>query len=148
MHGANIRPAKLEDLPGILTLYRHLHPSDRVIDPADAETAWTALLSSGLTTTFVVDVAGQLASSCSLAVIPNLSRQARPYGIIENVVTLPEYRRRGLGRLVLQAAIDLAFEADCYKVMLATGSRQETTLRFYEGAGFRMTGKTHFEIRR
>ncbi|WP_247327142.1 hypothetical protein [Bradyrhizobium sp. 141] len=32
-------------------------------------------------------------------------------------------------------------EADCYKVHLATGSKRETTLRFYEGAGFHRGGK-------
>ena len=62
-------------------------------------------------------------------------------------MTLPERRRSGLGRAVLQAAIDVALEANCYKIMLATGSKSEATLRFYEGAGFRKTSKVQFEIR-
>jgi hypothetical protein len=32
--------------------------------------------------------------------------------------------------------------------MLATGSRQGSTWRFYEGAGFTRATKTHFEVRR
>ncbi len=87
-------------------------------------------------------------SSCTLAIIPNLTRGARPYGIIENVVTHPDHRRTGLGRAVLRAAIDKAWSADCYKVMLATGSKREATLSFYEAAGFQKGGKTYFEIRR
>lgn len=101
-----------------------------------------------LTTIIVADVAGLLVSSCTLAIIPNLTRGARPYGVIENVVTHPGYRRRGLGRGVLQAALNTAWGANCYKVLLATGSKRETTLRFYEGAGFSRGGKTYFEIRR
>jgi GNAT superfamily N-acetyltransferase len=68
--------------------------------------------------------------------------------MIENVVTHADHRRGGLGRAVLQAAIDKAWSADCYKILLATGSKKEATLRFYEGAGFDRGGKTYFEIRR
>ena len=80
--------------------------------------------------------------------MPNLSRGARPYGVIENVVTDAGHRRSGLGRAVLEAALDQAWAADCYKVLLATGSRRESTLRFYEGVGFTRDAKTYFEIRR
>lgn len=145
---ANIRPATSDDLPGVLILYRQLNPDDPVLDLAVAEPVWATLLSSGLTTPFVVEIEGLLVSSCTLAIVPNLSRGARPYGVIENVVTSSDHRRTGLGRAVLQAALDKAWEADCYKVLLATGSRRESTLRFYEGAGFQRDAKTYFEIRR
>lgn len=56
--------------------------------------------------------------------------------------------RIGLGRAVLHAALDRAWNADCYKVLLATGSQRESTLHFYEGAGFQRGAKTYFEIRR
>jgi GNAT superfamily N-acetyltransferase len=148
MAEADIRPAKPADLAGVLRLYRQLNPDDPVIDLKAAEPVWAALLSSGLTTPFVADVGGLLVSSCTLAIIPNLSRGARPYGVIENVVTDAEYRRIGLGRTILSAAIAKAWEADCYKVLLATGSKRETTLRFYEGSGFERDAKTYFEIRR
>ena len=143
----NIRPATATDLPGILALYRHLHPHDPVPTPAAADAAWKTLLSSGRTTCFVADLAGLLASSCTLAIIPNLSRGARPYGVIENVVTHAAHRRTGLARAVLQAALDAAWTADCYKVTLATGSQTEATLRFYENTGFQRNGKTYFETR-
>ena len=96
----------------------------------------------------VAQAAQQLVSSCTLAIVPNLSRGGRSYGVIENVVTHADYRRLGLGRRVLADALDLGWQADCYKVLLATGSNRETTLRFYEGAGFERGGKTYFEVRR
>nr|WP_159586532.1 GNAT family N-acetyltransferase [Chelativorans xinjiangense] len=144
----DIRPAKPDDLPGILALYRQLNPGDPILDLDAAEAAWSVLLSSGLTTPFVAEIEGLLVSSCTLAIVPNLSRGARPYGVIENVVTHTDHRRTGLGRAVLQAALHKAWEANCYKVLLATGSQRESTLRFYEGAGFQRGGKTYFEIRR
>ena len=143
-----IRPATPEDLAGVLALYRQLNPDDPVLDVASAGPVWAAVLGSGLTTPFVAEIEGRLVSSCTLAIVPNLSRGARPYGVIENVVTDAGHRRSGLGRAVLEAALDKAWAADCYKVLLATGSRRESTLRFYEGVGFTRDAKTYFEIRR
>ena len=143
-----IRPATADDLSGVLALYRQLNPGDPVLDAAGAAPVWAAVLGSGLTPPFVAEIEGRLVSSCTLAIVPNLSRGARPYGVIENVVTDAGHRRSGLGRAVLEAALDKAWAADCYKVLLATGSRRESTLRFYEGVGFTRDAKTYFEIRR
>jgi GNAT superfamily N-acetyltransferase len=148
MPDVTIRPAQRADLAGLLELYRHLNPDDPAPDPAKAETAWSALLHSPLTTIIVADAAGLLVSSCTLVIIPNLTRGARPYGLIENVVTHADHRRTGLGRAVLAAALEAAWKADCYKVMLATGSQRKETLSFYEGAGFDRGGKTFFQARR
>lgn len=143
-----IRVARAEELPAVLALYRQLNPGDPVLDPDAAAQVWADLLGSGVTTVFVADFGGGPIASCTLAIVSNLSRGARPYAVIENVVTDAAHRRRGLGRAVLQAAIDRAWNADCYKVLLATGSRRESTLRFYEGVGFTRDAKTYFEIRR
>ncbi len=143
-----IRPATSHDLDGLLALYHHLHPDDPAPDPVVAEQAWSALLSSGVVVPIVAELAGLLVASCTLAIIPNLTRGARPYGVIENVVTHADHRRRGLGRAVLIAAQRAAWSAGCYKVMLATGSRRASTLAFYEAAGFQRGGKTSFGIRR
>jgi GNAT superfamily N-acetyltransferase len=142
-----IRPARQDDLRGMLDLYRHLNPRDPPPDVADATAAWTALLRSGVNTVFVAEMAGALVAACTLSVIPNLTRGAKPYGVIENVVTHADHRRAGLGRLVLTAALNAAWQAQCYKVMLASG-RDEETLRFYEKIGFTRGGKTFFEMRR
>jgi GNAT superfamily N-acetyltransferase len=148
MSDVTIRLASHADLAGMLALYRHLNPDDPTPDLAKAAAAWSALLSSGLTKVIVADLAGLLVSSCTLVIVPNLTRDARPYGVIENVVTHAQHRQAGLGRAVLSAALDAAWQADCYKVMLASGSRREATLRFYEGAGFERGGKTFFQVRR
>lgn len=142
-----IRLARRSDLPALLELYGHLNPDDPTPDPARAEAAWSLLLGSDMAKVIVADSGGIAVSSCTIAIIPNLTRGARPYGLIENVVTRPDHRRTGLGRAVLGAALEAAWQAGCYKVMLATASRREETLRFYEGAGFARGGKTFFEAR-
>jgi GNAT superfamily N-acetyltransferase len=140
-----IREAIASDLPALLDLYEHLHADDEPLARTKAEEVWAGLLASGLIRVFVADCEGVLVSSCTLAVIPNMTRGARPYGVIENVVTHREWRKKGLGRIVLAQALEAAWRAGCYKVMLATGSQQPETLRFYESAGFTRGVKTFFQ---
>lgn len=143
-----IRPAGPADLQSIRALYRHLNPDDAVPPAGEAEPAWQRLLEHPGLTVFVGELpSGELVASCTLVVIPNLTRSAAPYALIENVVTHGEHRQRGYGRAVLHAAVADAWEAGCYKVMLMTGSRNPATHAFYRNAGFEQS-KTGYQIRR
>ncbi len=148
MAEALIREAVAADLHPLLDLMRHLHPEDPVLDPDRARKLWASIIQHRSPLVFLAEEAGSVAASCTLAIIPNLTRGGRPFGIIENVVTHPAHRRRGLGRRVLAFAMDRAWDENCYKIMLATGSTREGTLRFYETCGFTRGGKTCFEARR
>ena len=86
----------------------------------------------------------ELVSTCTLLIVPNLTHQGRPYGLIENVVTHPAHRGKGLATGCLHFARQLAQEQGCYKLMLMTGSKRQSTLRFYERAGYRSDVKTAF----
>lgn len=140
-----IRLIKLYELPALLDLYRHLHATDAPLpDEETLERLWNEILNDPKLHYFVAEVEGQLVASCTLAIIPNLTRGARPYGVIENVVTHADYRRQGIGTQLLQHALQIAWSKNCYKVMLLTGSKQEATLYFYEQAGFQRGVKTGF----
>jgi GNAT superfamily N-acetyltransferase len=88
-----------------------------------------------------------LVTSCTLVVVPNLTRGGLPYGLIENVVTSSKHRKQGYGAAVLKHAFAEAWKHGCYKIMLLTGSKTPATLKFYEGVGFEQN-KTGFQIRR
>lgn len=141
-----IRPATEADLPQFLALLRHLQPRDPTPDPDKARAAFARLLAGDQNTVFLAVADEALAASCTLSIIPNLTRSARPYAVIENVVTDPAFRRRGFGHAVLRAAQQAAWDADCYKIMLATGRPE--LVPFYQAAGFTRDGKTFFEIRK
>jgi ribosomal protein S18 acetylase RimI-like enzyme len=143
-----VRLAAADDLPRLLALYRHLHADEPPLPADRAEAVWREMLEQPNHKVFVIDGEGELASSCTVTIIPGLARGARPYAVIENVVTHAAYRQRGLGGAVVKAAVAAAWEADAYKVFLTTGSQRESTLRFYEKLGFTKNGRTLFDIRR
>jgi len=55
----------------------------------------------------VIEEDGKIVSSCTLAVIKNMTRSARPYGLIENVVTHLDYQKKGYGTAVLDKALKI-----------------------------------------
>lgn len=148
MTGLTIRPAAAADLAAVLELYTHLNSTERTLSSGDAEAVWRRVLGHpGLTVLVGVVPSGEFAASCTLVVVPNLTRAGTPYALIENVVTHAAHRRRGHGRAVLDAAVAAAWDAGCYKVMLLTGSQDPGTHRFYREAGFAQS-KTGYQIRR
>lgn len=142
-----IRPAVRGDLPGLLSLYRHLNPTDPVLDEAFAEERFSAMLAQPGMTVFI-GLAGHVAvATVTLVVVPNLTRNGASYALIENVVTHADHRKRGYARAVIDHAAAEAWNAGCYKLMLLTGSKNPATLRFYENCGF-VQDKTGYQIRR
>lgn len=139
-----VRPAVVDDLSAMLGLMRQLHLDDPPLRMP--EPIWRTMLAMPGMTVFVAEVAGRVAATCTLNIIPHLARGGRPYGLIENVVTDAGHRKQGLGRAVLDAACAAAWDRGCYKVMLMTGSKQEATLRFYRDCGF-TDDKTAFQRR-
>ena len=90
----------------------------------------------------------RIAASCLLVTAPNLLRQGRRHGFLENVVTHPDYRGRGFGRAVVNAALASAWEQDCFHVFLQSGRADPRVHRFYETCGFEPGLRTAYVAKR
>ena len=140
-----LRVIQPHELPALLDLYTHLHDQDEPLPERSlVDSVWQKALSNPRIRYFGGYAGQQLLCSCTLTVIPNLTRACRPYAVIENVVTHPEHRGQGWGKALLAHALAFAWEQRCYKAMLLTGRKDEGTLRFYERAGFDPHGKQAF----
>ncbi|MGN1085221.1 MAG: GNAT family N-acetyltransferase [Lachnospiraceae bacterium] len=139
-----VREVRQDDLKQLLELYLYLH-EDRV--PEDSEhlrQTWNEIINDKNHHLIVCEVDGKIVSSCVCVVIPNLTRNVRPYAFVENVVTHEEYRGKGYATACLMYAKKIAEESNCYKMMLLTGSKKTKTLEFYRNAGYNSTDKTAF----
>lgn len=145
--GLVCRRAHQHDLPALLTLYGALSANNPALDSHLAETRLAEMLAMPQLYLGIGEADGESVTTATLLLVPNLTRGARPYGLIENVVTLARCRGRGYARGMLTHLVGRARQADAYKVMLMTGRKDEETLRFYERSGFTRGSKTAFEMR-
>ncbi len=142
-----VRYMRKNELKKLLDLYTHLNKDDPGLEINEKLAAlWENILNDPSQHYLVVEADGRMVSSCVLLIVNNLTRGARPYGLIENVVTHKDYRNKGYGTMLLKRAVRIAREKGCYKVMLMSG-RGEEVLRFYEKVGFERGKKTGFIIR-
>lgn len=143
----SVRFIKHNELSELLQLYKHLNADDPDINPDEIQEHWNEMIKDEQMKIFVVEHEGKIVASCVLVLIRNLTRGARPYGLIENVVTHADYRRNGFGRSLIGKAVEYAKHHNCYKVMLMTSSKKDEVHHFYESCGFKKGEKTGFIIR-
>ena len=139
-----IREIKDNELSELLALYTHLHELGIPDNSEHLQNTWAEIMGDKNHHIIVCEVDGKLVSSCVCVIIPNLTRNIRPYAFIENVVTHADYRGKGCATTCLNYAKELAVKADCYKMMLLTGAKNESTLNFYKRVGYNCTDKTAF----
>ncbi|HEY0956735.1 MAG TPA: GNAT family N-acetyltransferase [Roseateles sp.] len=139
-----LRDLGVGDVDALIQLYQHLNAGDA---PPSEEAVRAVFSHPGLRYFGVFDGA-QLIASCNLAVIPNLTRGGRGYGVIENVVTHADHRGQGHGQAVIRHAIAQAWAVGAYKVVLTTSRKDPAVWAFYERCGFDSGDKRAFVIRR
>lgn len=131
-----IRKATFDDLHNVLLLYQDMHITDEQAEQINLISAWKEIMEDQRTFLFLLEVEEEPVSTCVLHILPNLTRGARNYGLIENVVTRKNCRNRGYAGAVLTNALNVAWAKNCYKVMLLTGRKDPAVLRLYEKVGF------------
>lgn len=139
-----IREVTSEDLNELLELYLFLHEEGLPEDNEHLRNTWSQIMNDPNHHIIVNVIDGKIVSSCVCVIIPNLTRGIRPYAFVENVVTHADYRGKGYATECLNYAKQIAIDNNCYKMMLLTGSKRESTLTFYENAGYNKNDKTAF----
>ena len=139
-----IREAVKEDLFELLSLYLFLHDDGIPENSEQLENTWKTIIEDENHHIIVNEINGKIISSCVCVIIPNLTRNVRPYAFIENVVTNEEYRGKGYAMQCLDFAKEIAIKNNCYKMMLLTGAKKESTLQFYKNSGYNSEDKTAF----
>ena len=139
-----VREVRKEDLNELLELYIFLH-EDSIPEPSEhLADVWNMITEDPNHHLIVNEIDGKIISSCVCVIIPNLTRNVRPYAFVENVVTHGDYRGKGYATQCLDYAKKIAEKENCYKMMLLTGSKRPETFKFYENAGYNSSDKTAF----
>ncbi len=139
-----IREINESDFDSLMKLYMQLHDNPFPEKNERVLSVWNDIINDKNHHIIVAEEAGTIVSSCVCVIIPNLTRGQRPYAFIENVITDQNHRNKGLATACLNYAKEIAISNNCYKMMLLTGSKSDSTLNFYEKAGYNKNDKTAF----
>ena len=139
-----VREAIKKDLNELLNLYFFLHEKNIPENSEHLENTWKTIIEDINHHIVVKEINGKIVSSCVCVIVPNLTRNIRPYALIENVVTNEGYRGKGYATECLNYAKEIAIKNNCYKMMLLTGTKNENTLAFYKSAGYNSDDKIAF----
>lgn len=139
-----IREIEEKDLESLFKLYTQLHDNPLPKPTKNLLDLWSRILNDQNHHIIIAEEDGEIVSSCVIVIIPNLTHNQRPYALIENVITDKNYRNKGYAKACLNYAKDIAMKENCYKLMLLTGSKEESTRSFYEKSGYNCKDKTGF----
>jgi GNAT superfamily N-acetyltransferase len=140
---AKIRLLIASDFDDVAVLFAELSHEPVVAN----QSQFKSILAFSGTQMFGAELNGQIISMATLHILPNLGGARMAYGLVENVVTLRAFQKRGFGRDVMGALIEAAWDAGAYKIMLLTGVGRGAR-GFYEKCGFSGESKIGMQMRR
>ena len=103
------------------------------------QAAWVDMLAAPGLTVYVAARGGEVVGTLSVQVMPNLGYEGRPSAFLEAMVVDPGWRRRGVGRRLVERALGDLRAAGCRKVQLLSHKRHadDGAHAFYRDLGFR-----------
>lgn len=135
-----IRPAKRNDLSAILAMMADLETDDQTLDLSAAEAIFKRMQSYPNYTIYVAVAEGEIIGTFSLLIMDNLAHMGAPSGIVEDVVVHSFWRGQGIGKQMMQFAMQQCQKAGCYKLVLSSNLIREQAHRFYDQLGFQRHG--------
>jgi GNAT superfamily N-acetyltransferase len=133
-----VRVATASDIPRIVALFEHGSLVSGKEDPGDLAPYDAALteITQGPGDVLVAEVDGGVAGVCQLIVFRHLQSQGGLCAEVESVHVHPDWRGRGIGRVLMRAAVERARALGCYRVQLTSNNARPDAHRFYAALGF------------
>lgn len=136
-----IREARGEDLARVLELYREGGiDAGESFSPEEARAQLEGFRQYPSYRVFVAEFEGEIVGTYELLIMDNLAKRGQKSATVEDVTVATKYRGRGIGRAMMQHALQLAKDARCYKLALSSNLSREDAHAFYEGLGFEKHG--------
>ena len=134
-----IRSARPEDAGQLVALLVHgalVEGKEDPDHPERYEAALAAIQSTPGNDVLVAEVDGAVVGMCQLVVFRHLQGGGGQCAEIESMHVHPDVRSRGVGGRLLDAAVEAARLAGCYRVQLTSNAVRTDAHRFYERHGF------------
>lgn len=134
------RKAELADADVLSTLYSGLDPKGQAPAPARIRALLQRLSSYPDYHVWMVSSEGRPVGTYGLLIMETIGARCAPAAVVEDVVVAGPARGSGIGRAMMEHAMEQARNAGCYKLVLSSNVRRDEAHRFYEALGFRRHG--------
>ena len=141
MHPVEIRNATPEDIPDIVLLYNLANRNSAISFDAKIVGKIFERLNRHTNYHFYVAVIEKrVVGTFMLIVLPGSESGGGAEGVVENVAVHKKFRRRGVGRKMMDYAIGRCRGAGCSRLMFASSERMPGADDFLQSVGFRQVG--------
>jgi ribosomal protein S18 acetylase RimI-like enzyme len=136
----NIRQASISDLPEILNLYAIVLDKGEVLSLEQAEIHFKKMQTYPNYKVYVAENEGDIVGTFALLIMDNLAHKGTPSGVVEDVAVLTELQGKGIGKMMMEFAMEKCKEAGCYKLVLSSNLIRKEAHAFYESLNFEKHG--------
>ena len=136
-----IRTAIENDLTDILNLYAQPEmDNSSVLSIDDAKNIFNCMKKYPNYMVYVALIDNVIVGTFALLIMDNLAHLGTPSGIVEDVAVDQKYHGQGIGKQMMQFAMEKCQKYGCYKLILSSNVKRAQAHRFYESLGFRQHG--------
>jgi GNAT superfamily N-acetyltransferase len=133
----NIRLARLEDVPAILQIYAQPDfDNGKILTQKEAEKIFLKQQQYPDYEVFVAEIDNEIIGTFALLIMENMAHQGTSSAIVEDVGVLPNFQNQGIGKQMMEFAMQKAKEKGCYKLVLSSNLKRQKAHQFYESLGF------------
>jgi GNAT superfamily N-acetyltransferase len=145
MINVEIEKAQTSDLAGITGLIGQddMSPDSR-LDSHEVEKLFKDFCANPWHELYVAKQQENIIGTFSLFIVQHLSHNGGRSLIVEDVVVKTEFQGKGIGRKMMEFAIERGQALGCYKIFLSSGAKRTDAHAFYEGLGFQKHGFTFY----
>ena len=135
------REASKTDLPEVLRLYAQPDlDNGKVVSLSEAERHFELIAHYPDYKIYVAVCEDKIVGTFALLIMDNLGHMRTPSAVVEDVAVDPRWQGRGVGRVMMEYALQICGEKACYKVALSSNLKREQAHAFYESLGFERHG--------
>jgi GNAT superfamily N-acetyltransferase len=134
-----IREARIQDIPEILRLLRVLD-TEAEMSFSEAEDIFARMEAYPHYRCYMAVEDDKPIGIFCMIICDNLGHAGQKFAVVENVVVDPSCQGQGVGKVLMEAAMDEAARHGCYKLMLSSNEKRTDAHRFYDHLGFTRHG--------
>lgn len=132
-----ISEATISDFSELISLYKQLWEKWELFDEEKLKEIYETDINTSRRIYLIARNERNIVGVCTLVVKDNL--HYLKVAVIDELIVDINSRNQGIGKMLLDRAVDLAREKQCYKVELHSNIKRTDAHRFYESNGFEKT---------